>query len=124
MRFIETGKKEGGTVVLGGERHGKEGGYIQPTIFTDIDESATIARNEGERLHLLYAPRDTAESPLTVFGAVVIINTFTDEAEALQRANDTEHGLYAAVFTRDINKALRCARRVRLCGSSVVSPIS
>jgi len=60
----------------------------QPTIFTDVPESAKIMREE-------------------IFGPVVAINTFKDEDEVLVRANHTNYGLGAAVFTKDLNRAIR-----------------
>jgi aldehyde dehydrogenase (NAD+) len=92
MMYIEEGKKTG-TLALGG--NGKlesiNGFFVEPTVFLDTPETARIAKEE-------------------VFGPVVIINTFETEAEAIAKANDTEFGLYAAVFTRDISRAMRVAK--------------
>ena len=92
MRYQEIGKKE--AKVGGGRRprHGRAGfekGYfVQPTIFYDVDNSATIAREE-------------------IFGPVMSVIPFDDEAEALKIANDTPYGLAAAVWSRDIFKCFR-----------------
>jgi len=87
LRYIDIGKKEA-TLVMGGKRVGEKGYFIEPTIFTDVKEDAQIMREE-------------------VFGPVVAINTFKTEEEVLERANNTTYGLGAAVFTKDINRAIR-----------------
>ncbi|KAI8999720.1 indole-3-acetaldehyde dehydrogenase [Hyaloraphidium curvatum] len=87
MKYIETGKTEA-KLIQGGNRVGEKGFFIEPTIFTEVPETAKIMREE-------------------IFGPVVAINTFKTEEDALERANNTNYGLGAAVFTRDINKAIR-----------------
>ncbi|CAH0043510.1 unnamed protein product [Clonostachys solani] len=67
---------------------GVDGYFIPPTAFTDVPEDAEIVKTE-------------------IFGPVAVINTFKTEEEALAKANDTEYGLFAGVFTQDINKAMR-----------------
>lgn len=86
-KYIASGK-ESGQLVLGGA---SKGGFVEPTVFTETPEDAQIMKEE-------------------VFGPVANINVFHTEEEALARANDTEYGLYAAVFTKDINRAMRFAR--------------
>lgn len=90
--YINSGKQSG-TIVLGGEESPKDGkGYvIQPTIFTNTPEDAKVVKEE-------------------IFGPVVIINIFSTEEEILKKANDTEYGLYAAVYTKDIDRAMRFAK--------------
>jgi len=92
MAYIEDGKKTG-TLELGGV--GKlditGGFFIEPTVFVDTPEDAKIMKEE-------------------VFGPVVNINTFETEEEVIKKANDTEFGLYAAVYTRDISRAMRMAK--------------
>ncbi|KAK4187691.1 putative aldehyde dehydrogenase [Podospora australis] len=106
MGYIEDGKKTG-TLALGGEGNlaDKKGFWVQPTIFLDTPEDAKIMKEE-------------------VFGPVVNINTFETEAEAIAKANDTEFGLYAAVFTRDISRAMRVAKALEsgYVGINTTSP--
>lgn len=94
LSYIESGKSEGATLVSGGEPFknidGGCGFFIAPTIFTNVKDSMRIYREE-------------------VFGPFVVIASFTDEGEAVTRANDTTYGLGAAVFTRDIERAHRVA---------------
>jgi len=91
LRYLEMGKKSGDLVLGGGAPSDREGYYIQPTIFTNTPEDATIMREE-------------------VFGPVVNINIFKTEEEVLEKANNTEYGLYAAVYTKNIDRALRFAK--------------
>lgn len=90
MAHIESGKKEGATVHLGGERHGTEGFFIQPTIFTDVTAEMTIVKEE-------------------IFGPVVAVAKFKDQDELLKLANDSFYGLAASVFSADITKAITTA---------------
>jgi acyl-CoA reductase-like NAD-dependent aldehyde dehydrogenase len=80
LRYLEMGKQSGDLVVGGGAAD-REGYYIQPTIFTNTPEDATIMKDE-------------------IFGPVVNINVFKTEEEVLAKANNTEFGLYAAVYTK------------------------
>lgn len=90
LRYIELGKKTGKLVT---DEQSVSGLIIKPTIFTDVPEDAQIMKEE-------------------IFGPVVIINTFDTEAEAVANANNTEHGLYAAVYTKDLDRAMRVASRL------------
>ncbi len=97
MRYQEIGKKEAKVGVGGGRASvaGFEKGYfVEPTIFYDVDNSATIAREE-------------------IFGPVMSVIPFDDEAEALKIANDTPYGLAAAVWSRDIFKCFRMVKRLQ-----------
>ncbi|CAG8633855.1 9379_t:CDS:2 [Paraglomus brasilianum] len=94
MAYIETGKNEGATLEMGGKRHGDQGYYIQPTIFTNVNESMKIMREE-------------------IFGPVVAIDKFKTVDEAIERAHMTDYGLAAAVFTKDINKAISVANKLK-----------
>ncbi|GAA5867428.1 hypothetical protein JCM3774_002901 [Rhodotorula dairenensis] len=91
---IKSGKDEGATVHLGGERHGTEGYFIQPTIFTQCTPEMRICREE-------------------IFGPVVVIQKFKDDDDIVAKANDTIYGLASAVFSRDISHALGIAKRLQ-----------
>ena len=93
MALIETGKKEGAHLKLGGDRHGAEGYFIQPTVFADVKDDMRIAREE-------------------IFGPVQQIMKFNSMEEVIQRANDTHYGLAAGILTNDISKALAFSRAV------------
>jgi len=97
LSYIESGKREGATLLAGGERtpvNGK-GYFVQPTIFGDVRGDMTIAREE-------------------IFGPVLAMMSFEGGVEgATAMANDTIYGLAAGIWTRDIKKALRTARAVR-----------
>lgn len=96
LSYIEAGKSEGATLISGGEPHkdvGGKGYFIAPTIFTDVKDNMRIYREE-------------------VFGPFVAISSFKTEEEAIDRANDTTYGLGAALFTQNITKAHRVARRI------------
>ncbi|MEI2687525.1 MAG: betaine-aldehyde dehydrogenase [Cypionkella sp.] len=89
MAYIETAKAEGATLICGGGRAALNTGfYVQPTVFADVTDAMTIAREE-------------------VFGPVMAVLDFDTEAEAVARANDTEFGLAAGVFTADLTRAHR-----------------
>lgn len=94
MNYINKGKNEGATVHLGGERHGAEGFFIQPTIFTDTKPEMTILKEE-------------------IFGPVVAVAKFSDEEDLIKTANDTIYGLAAGVFTKDVSRAITTANRLK-----------
>ena len=94
MRYIDSGKNEGARLVCGGGSVGDRGYFIQPTVFADVKDDMTIAREE-------------------IFGPVMSIIKFRDIDDVVQRANRTEYGLAAAVWTRDIGKAHAIANSVR-----------
>jgi len=94
MSYINKGKDQGARLMTGGERFGEKGYYIQPTVFADVTDNMTIAREE-------------------IFGPVMSIIKFKNMDEVIDRANDSKYGLAAAVFTSDISKAHRIADSVR-----------
>jgi acyl-CoA reductase-like NAD-dependent aldehyde dehydrogenase len=109
LEYIEIGKRDG-HMVLGPDSVSADKGYfIQPTIFTSTSEGSQIMKEE-------------------VFGPVVNINVFHNEKEVLAKANDTEYGLYASVFTNDISRAMRIAKGFQAgtvginCSSPVTGP--
>jgi aldehyde dehydrogenase (NAD+) len=97
QRYVEIAKKEGATLVAGGERAdigtGK-GYFFQPTVFDNVAPDATISREE-------------------IFGPVLATIEFADLDEAIARANASQYGLAAAVWTRDIKKAHYMARKLQ-----------
>ncbi len=96
--YIKTGIAEGATLECGGTRLqgelGQRGNFIVPTIFTHTSPTMRIVQEE-------------------IFGPVLAVQTFADEAEAIRLANDTIYGLAGAVFTSDIAKAHRVIRKLR-----------
>lgn len=97
LSYIESGKKEGAKLICGGKKPDDEkvkGGYfIEPTIFTDVQRDMKISREE-------------------IFGPVMSVFKWTDEEKMLQQVNDTEYGLTASVFTRDLATAQDIVRKV------------
>merc|ERR1719235_2467470 len=91
LGYIESGKKEGATVALGGKRQGDKGYYVEPTIFTNVKDAMKIAKEE-------------------IFGPVMQVLKFKTLSEAIERANNTCYGLAAGICTRDIGTALSVAR--------------
>ncbi len=94
--YIEAGLNEGAEAVAGGKpSNGDDGGYfIEPTLFTGVDDEMSIAREE-------------------IFGPVLVAQPFEDLEEVARRANDTEYGLAAGLWTRDISKAHKLASLLR-----------
>ncbi|MFO6490818.1 aldehyde dehydrogenase PuuC [Hafnia alvei] len=94
--YIAAGLAEGANLYLDGRDHpqGEHGSYLGPTIFTEVCNSMRIAREE-------------------IFGPVLAVTTFTTEQEALTLANDSDYGLGAAIWTRDLSKAHRMSRRLK-----------
>ncbi|MCF4098401.1 betaine-aldehyde dehydrogenase [Maritalea mediterranea] len=88
--YIRIGQNEGARLVKGGKVIEGNGFYIEPTLFADVTDEMTIAREE-------------------IFGPVMSVLRFSDEDEAIRRANATEFGLAAGVFTADLTRAHRVA---------------
>ena len=94
LSYVETGRTEGAKLALGGSRIGDVGYFVQPTVFSAVSQTMKIAREE-------------------IFGPVLSIIPFKDEQDAIAKGNDTEYGLAAAVWTRDISRAHRVARALK-----------
>lgn len=94
LDLIESGKKEGAKLECGGGRLGEKGFFVQPTVFTDVKDDMRIATEE-------------------IFGPVMQIMKFKTIDEVIERANRTNYGLAASIFTKDIEKALMLAQGIR-----------
>jgi aldehyde dehydrogenase (NAD+) len=94
--MIATGVREGARLVTGGGRpkHLDRGYFIEPTVFSNVDNSATIAQEE-------------------IFGPVLSVLPAKDEDDAVRIANDSIYGLNASVFTSDIDRARQVAGQLR-----------
>lgn len=97
LECIEMGKKEGAVVACGGERAVEgnlaKGCFMKPTLLVDVTNDMRVAQEE-------------------IFGPVAVVMKFKEEAEVIAMANDNRYGLGGAVWTRDINRAVRVARGV------------
>uniref|UniRef100_A0A8C7T6U0 10-formyltetrahydrofolate dehydrogenase n=1 Tax=Oncorhynchus mykiss TaxID=8022 RepID=A0A8C7T6U0_ONCMY len=95
VEYCEVGVKEGATLVYGGKQVDRPGFFMQPTLFTDVEDHMFIAKEES-------------------FGPIMVVSKFKDGDidGVLSRANDTEFGLASGVFTRDINKAMYVSERL------------
>ncbi|SFV33300.1 aldehyde dehydrogenase [Hyphomicrobium facile] len=96
LRYIETAKREGGSLALGGSRTLADTGgfYVEPTVFDQVKPENTLAREE-------------------VFGPVLAVTRFKEPDDAIRIANDTNYGLAAGLWTKDISLAHRAAREIR-----------
>uniref|UniRef100_A0A672RE78 formyltetrahydrofolate dehydrogenase n=1 Tax=Sinocyclocheilus grahami TaxID=75366 RepID=A0A672RE78_SINGR len=95
VEYCEIGVKEGATLVYGGRQVDRPGFFMEPTVFTDVEDHMFIAKEES-------------------FGPVMVVSKFKDGDVdgVLSRANNTEFGLASGVFTRDINKAMYVSERL------------
>jgi acyl-CoA reductase-like NAD-dependent aldehyde dehydrogenase len=95
-RYVESGKAEGAKLVAGGNRAAVDGkgAFFEATVFDGVKPEMKIAREE-------------------IFGPVLATLTFQDEGEAIRVGNSTIYGLAAAVWTRDVKKALRTAKALK-----------
>ena len=94
LDYVDIGVKEGATLTTGGERIGDRGYFISPAVFADVKHEMRISQEE-------------------IFGPVVSVIKFKDEADALRIANGTVYSLAAGVWSRDIGRVQRFARKVR-----------
>jgi aldehyde dehydrogenase (NAD+) len=94
LGYVNIGQKEGASLVTGGERVGKRGYFISPAVFADVKHEMRISQEE-------------------IFGPVVSIIKFKDEADALRIANGTAYSLAAGVWSRDMSRVQRFAKRAR-----------
>lgn len=93
LDYIKQGKESNARLILGGNRYGDKGYYVEPTIFADVAEDDVIMKDE-------------------IFGPVVCISKFTDEEDAINKANNTDYGLGASVFTENLSRAHRVAEEI------------
>jgi acyl-CoA reductase-like NAD-dependent aldehyde dehydrogenase len=108
--YLAIGKDEGAKLTTGGDVTDGKGYFVNPTVFTDVKNTMKIAREE-------------------IFGPVVSVIPFKDETDAVLQGNDTTYGLAAAVWTNDVSRAHKVARKLK-AGTvwvncyNVIDPIS
>nr|WP_276276148.1 aldehyde dehydrogenase family protein [Halomicroarcula sp. SYNS111] len=95
--YLEVGREENGEPAYGGSTLDRDGYFVGPTIFTEVENSTRLAQEE-------------------IFGPILPVIRFSSEAEAIELANDTQYGLTAGIFTSDIGRAHRFARDVQAGG--------
>ncbi|MEM6463451.1 MAG: aldehyde dehydrogenase family protein [Pseudomonadota bacterium] len=94
LGYIDSGTCEGAACLTGGSRLGAEGYFVRPTILLDVKDMMRVAREE-------------------IFGPVLCVLPFDDESNVLARANDTDYGLAAGLWTRDLTRARTMSERLK-----------
>ncbi|KAK7398937.1 hypothetical protein VNO78_10111 [Psophocarpus tetragonolobus] len=94
LSYIEQGKREGATLLTGGNRVGNKGYYVEPTIFSNVKEDMVIAQEE-------------------IFGPVVVLMKFRTMEEAIKSGNNTKYGLAAGIMTQNLDIANTVSRSIR-----------
>ena len=94
LTYIKSGAAEGAALRAGGGRWGSQGFFVEPTVFSDVNDDMKICREE-------------------IFGPVQVIQKFTTVEEVVERANRNSYGLAAAVFTKDVSQALFISNSLR-----------
>src|SRR5262249_52414258 len=92
--YLESGFSEGAKAIVGGQRYGKQGYFVEPTVLVNTHEKMRVVKEE-------------------IFGPVVAAIPFEQTEDVISRANDNIYGLAAAVWTKDINKAHTLASELR-----------
>jgi aldehyde dehydrogenase (NAD+) len=123
MSYIESGKSEGATVHIGGERHGEEGYFIKPTIFTDTTPDMKIVKEE------IFGPVGAVIKFKDAKGKLLssllhkrwILTLVYHRIDVIKQANDSTYGLAASVFSRDISRAIETAHALK-AGTAWVRP--
>ncbi len=104
LNYVDIGKKEGAIVTTGGERIGTKGYFMKPTVLEGVTNNMRVAQEE-------------------IFGPVASVIRFKDIEEAMREANNSQFGLAAAIWTRDIKKAHKLARSIK-AGTVWINTIS
>lgn len=94
LHYIEKGKEQGATLATGGHRIGDKGYFVKPTVFSNVEQHFTVAREE-------------------IFGPVLVVLKFSDLEDAIKKANDSEFGLAGAVWTSNMSTAHAFTTRVK-----------
>ncbi len=94
VSICDQAQKQGAKAVTGGRPLNNEGFFLEPTVFSDVEQSMEIAHTE-------------------IFGPVLSILKYKTEKEAIDIANGTEYGLVGGVFTQDLDKAMFCSQKIR-----------